>query len=387
MLSLRRTFVSVFVSCCFVPLAVGEAPTLELPEQISVPFGSPVHVALDAFDADGDELEFDVSISDPSLLEYLIPEGNRSLELTVANFGQMTFELFEGRANRATDRIIELTEAGFYENLIFHRVIENFMIQGGDPTGTGRGASELPDFDDHFHPDLHHSSSGILSMAKSSDDTNNSQFFITDGPTSWLDFNHTVFGKLVEGDDVREAINITPTAAGDRPVEDVVIEAARIFDDVQNGVLMLKALGEATEPIDITVSVSDGTDTVFQTLQVNVTEDPVNHPPVLGEIPILETSANTTLSFQLTGFDIENDETVFEVATNGFDVSTSPDGMLTFNPPEGFVGEANFWVRIRPPFDTRNTDVQAVTVNVVPEPGSASMFILGLALFALRRRQ
>ena len=262
MLSLRRTVVSVFLSLWFGTLAVGEAPTLELPELISVPFGSPVHIALDAFDADGDDLEFDVSISDPTLLEYLIPEGNRSLELTVANFGQMTFELFEQRASRATDRIIELAEAGFYEDVIFHRVIEDFMIQGGDPTGTGRGGSELPDFDDHFHPDLHHSSSGILSMAKSSDDTNNSQFFITDGATPWLDFNHTVFGKLVDGDDVREAINVTPTAAGDRPVDDVVIEAARIFDDVQNGVLMLKALGEATEPIDITVSVTDGTDTV-----------------------------------------------------------------------------------------------------------------------------
>ncbi|GIS58095.1 MAG: hypothetical protein CM1200mP2_03200 [Planctomycetaceae bacterium] len=112
--------------------------------------------------------------------------GNRSLRMQVDDFGVMTFELFESRAPRVTSRIIELVESGVYTDTIFHRVIDDFVLQGGDPTGTGFGDPTLADFDDQFHVDLQHNSTGLLSMAKTTDDTNSSQFFITEGPSRHL---------------------------------------------------------------------------------------------------------------------------------------------------------------------------------------------------------
>src|SRR5690606_19222892 len=93
--------------------------------------------------------------------------------------------------------------------LKFHRVLNNFVIQGGDPLGNGTGGSTLGDFDDQFHLDLQHNRTGVLSYAKSADDTNDSQFFITEGPQRFLDFNHSVFGQLVEGETVRQGISNT----------------------------------------------------------------------------------------------------------------------------------------------------------------------------------
>ena len=116
--------------------------------------GSPLHIPLVASDLDGDTLEFTITSSNPGTVDTFVPEGNRSARITVDGFGEMVFELFEGRASRATSRIISLANEGFYEDIIFHRVVEDFVIQAGDPTATGSGGSTRPDFDDQFHPDL-----------------------------------------------------------------------------------------------------------------------------------------------------------------------------------------------------------------------------------------
>ncbi|MBN1909750.1 MAG: peptidylprolyl isomerase, partial [Pirellulales bacterium] len=94
----------------------------------------------------------------------MVPQGNRSMRISVDGFGDMIFELFEQRVPETTARIIELANSGFYDDLTFHRIIESFMIQGGDPLGTGSGGSGV-DFDDEFHPELRHSGAGVLSMA------------------------------------------------------------------------------------------------------------------------------------------------------------------------------------------------------------------------------
>jgi peptidyl-prolyl cis-trans isomerase A (cyclophilin A) len=143
------------------------------------------------------------------------------------NHGTFSIELFEDKAPNTTKNFIDLADKGFFDGVIFHRVIKDFMIQGGDPTGTGRGGPGYT-IADEFHPELTHSGKGVLSMANAGPNTGGSQFFITLDATPWLDGKHAVFGEVKDGLDVVEAIGSTPTAPGDRPLEDVVMEAVTI---------------------------------------------------------------------------------------------------------------------------------------------------------------
>ena len=158
------------------------------------------------------------------LVTHVKSEQNLPLAIIKTNYGDMTFELFEKRAPITTENFIDLAESGFYDGVIFHRVIDKFMIQGGDPTGTGRGGPGYT-IPDEFNPELKHNSSGILSMANTGrPNTGGSQFFITLVPTPWLDGKHTVFGKLISGNDVLQAIGSVKTDSQDKPIEDVVIQ-------------------------------------------------------------------------------------------------------------------------------------------------------------------
>ncbi|MDZ7731375.1 MAG: peptidylprolyl isomerase [Natrialbaceae archaeon] len=116
-----------------------------------------------------------------------------------------------------------------YEDVLFHRVISDFMIQTGDPLGTGRGGPGYT-FEDEFHPDLGHDGPGVVSMANRGPDTNGSQFFITLAAQPHLDGRHTVFGRVTEGMSVVETIGQVPTDGADRPVEDVLLESVTIHD-------------------------------------------------------------------------------------------------------------------------------------------------------------
>jgi peptidyl-prolyl cis-trans isomerase A (cyclophilin A) len=143
------------------------------------------------------------------------------------NHGTITAELFQERAPETAGNFLKLAQDGFYDGVVFHRVIDDFMIQGGDPDGTGRGGPGYT-IDDEFHPELKHDAPGILSMANAGPNTGGSQFFITLAATPWLDGKHAVFGKVVEGMDVVEEIGKVETGRGDRPKEDVVMEAVTV---------------------------------------------------------------------------------------------------------------------------------------------------------------
>ncbi len=119
--------------------------------------------------------------------------------------GDIVLELFADKTPVTVNNFVFLSKEGYYDGVIFHRVIENFMVQGGDPTGTGRGGPGYT-FKDEFHPSLKHDKPGILSMANAGPGTNGSQFFITHVPTSWLDGKHSVFGQVVGGMDVLMSI-------------------------------------------------------------------------------------------------------------------------------------------------------------------------------------
>jgi cyclophilin family peptidyl-prolyl cis-trans isomerase len=138
------------------------------------------------------------------------------------NHGTIEVDLHDGDAPKTVENFRKLAADGFYNGVIFHRVIPDFMIQGGDPTGTGTGGPGYQ-FDDEFND--HPVARGALAMANAGPNTNGSQFFIvTADACPWLDGKHTVFGRVTSGMDVVDAISQVQTGAGDRPSEDVVIE-------------------------------------------------------------------------------------------------------------------------------------------------------------------
>ena len=142
---------------------------------------------------------------------------------TVSNF----VELAEG-TRQWTDPNTRQTSSGkLYDGTIFHRVIPDFMIQGGDPLGTGTGGPGYQ-FGDEFHPELSFDRPYLLAMANAGPGTNGSQFFITTVPTPWLNRKHTIFGEVIEGADVVDRISHVKTQAGDRPVTDVVLESVTV---------------------------------------------------------------------------------------------------------------------------------------------------------------
>jgi cyclophilin family peptidyl-prolyl cis-trans isomerase len=145
------------------------------------------------------------------------------------NMGDIEIELFPDEAPKTVENFVELAKKDYYKGVIFHRVIEGFMIQGGDPTGTGRGGESAwgGKFKDEFSPKLTFDKAGILAMANAGPGTNGSQFFITLASTAWLNNHHTIFGKVVKGIEVVNSIGKTSTK-NDRPVNDVVMNAVVI---------------------------------------------------------------------------------------------------------------------------------------------------------------
>lgn len=144
---------------------------------------------------------------------------------TVRNFA----ELAEGQREWRDPKTGAKTTGRLYDGTIFHRVIEGFMIQGGDPLGTGTGGPGYQ-FGDEFHPDLSFSRPYLLAMANAGPGTNGSQFFITTVPTPHLNRKHTIFGEVIEGSDVVDRISKVRTGRADRPIEDVVLESVEISD-------------------------------------------------------------------------------------------------------------------------------------------------------------
>ena len=146
--------------------------------------------------------------------------------------GSFKIRLFADKAPKTVDNFVSLAEGAktgkpFYDGLVFHRVIPNFMIQGGCPEGTGRGGPGYR-FADEFHPSLKHSKPGLLSMANAGPNTNGSQFFITVAATPSLDNRHSIFGEVMEGYGVVEKISTLPRNAQDRPSKAVVVNSVRI---------------------------------------------------------------------------------------------------------------------------------------------------------------
>ena len=157
------------------------------------------------------------------------------------NKGTINLELFKDKVPLTVANFANLANRGYYDNLSFHRVIDDFMVQAGCPLGTGTGGPGY-EFKDEFHPELKHDKAGILSMANAGPGTNGSQFFITHLPTPWLDNNHTVFGAITdkESQEVINAINQGDTIEsikidGDLPNEKEITETIQIWNNLLDG--------------------------------------------------------------------------------------------------------------------------------------------------------
>ena len=143
--------------------------------------------------------------------------------------GIIEAELYAQDAPKTVENFVTLVKKGFYDGIVFHRVIPDFMIQTGDPTGTGRGGPGYK-FNDEFSPKLTHDGPGVLSMANSGPNTNGSQFFITAAATPWLDGKHSVFGKVTQGLDVVTAIVNAPRDENDKPFDKIVMKKVTILE-------------------------------------------------------------------------------------------------------------------------------------------------------------
>lgn len=170
-----------------------------------------------------------IMISGIFLLSHSMPNPTVTLH---TNHGDITLEIFADKVPKTAKNFVELAKKGYYDGTIFHRVITDFMIQGGDPTGTGRGGESIygERFEDEFHPELSHKK-GFISMANAGPNTNGSQFFIVHAEeTSWLDGKHSVFGNVVSGMEVVETIALVQKDSGDRPFKKVEITKVTVVE-------------------------------------------------------------------------------------------------------------------------------------------------------------
>ena len=157
------------------------------------------------------------------------PAAPTTVHATIeTSMGAIEADLYPAKAPKTVKNFTDLAKKGFYDGLLFHRVIPDFMIQTGDPTGTGMGGPGYQ-FEDEFS-DLGHDTPGTLSMANSGPNTNGSQFFITVAATPWLDQKHSVFGKVTKGQEVANAIANVPRDEGDKPTTPVTITKVTIAE-------------------------------------------------------------------------------------------------------------------------------------------------------------
>lgn len=363
-----------------VPLPMGDAPFLAPIEDVTLLAGAPLHIPLDGYDPNGQKITYTVQVSGNSGVSAQVLGQTRSLRINMEGYEDMIIRLFDNEVPRVTDAIAKLAEEGKYDGVIFHRVVDDFVIQGGDPTGTGLGDPSLPRFDDQFHFDLQHTSKGVVSMAKAGDDTNSSQFFITEVATRSLDFNHSIFGFLIEGDHVREAISELPNSG---PPNNTVqsnlapkMTSVEVFTDEENGLLRLKAAPGTTGTATITVTATDADgNSTTRTFNVTVQEDTFNGAPFLDDIPPITTRPNTPVSFQLPGRDVEGDPLIYAASiptvstTYQFNINQST-GQVTVTPPQDFVGTLELMVSVRQTTNSNTGDqfdTQLVTIQVTPD--------------------
>ena len=385
--------------------------TLGTPQVNDLPNSKDEYVALPVTNTTSNPVTFTVTSTNPNVTATVV-SGGRSLKLNVSGVdatntafsGDITFRLFESDAPNTTARIIQLANSGFYNGLTFHRVISGFVAQGGDPNGNGTGGSGTK-FDDEFSTNLTFTSNGLLAMANSGDDSNDSQFFITAIDESLaqlpqsLNFNYNIFGILTGGFDTFRKVMGTPTnPSTDKPLNNVVINSATVFTDTQNGVVKLQAAAGFTGSTVLNILADDKNGSTSQQQAVlKVVADTTNDPAFLGPVTNQVTTQGTPVTFNVQGIDLDIDPLTFVVkdptgfagtdgtgtAPSNVNVSiqvtgaignTPSSAAITLTPIGTFTGTINLMVGVRDQTNRGgsslnsglNFDTQKFTLTVNP---------------------
>ena len=355
------------------------APVMQPLADLNVPGNKSLIVPLSSTTSDMTSVTYSTSSSNENVKTTIL-SGGTFVKMSVAGYGDLTFKLFDDLAPETVGKIKSLVSSGFYDGLTFHRVIKNFMIQGGDPKGNGTGGPGFT-FADEFNAKAIFSGSGQLAMANSGKDTNGSQFFVTTGPQRTLDFNYNIFGQLVSGFDVLNKIQNVSTSNTDAPVTPVIISKASVIQDNTNAAMIVEvAQGTPLSELTITATASDG-ESSQQKLVVSTYVDPVNDPPFLGKITDVTTPLNQPVTFNVPATDLENDNLVISVVpmNNTDKVIVSINGSaVTVTPKDGFSGDVNLAVGVRQISSanggnlTSGWDTQAIKLTVLPPPVSVT---------------
>jgi len=288
----------------------------------------------------------------PSNAPGAFPTPFRGGVVTVTNVGDMTFMLFQEFAPHTVDVIQGLTESAFYtSNTIFHRVVTNFVIQGGDPNTNGLGGPVFR-YDDEFNPQAIFSGNGQLALANSGKDTDGSQFFVTLGPQRFLDFGYTLFGQLVRGFNVLTNIINTPANTNSRPLADVIITKASFVPDITDTVLTLAGSNVVGVVGTISVVADDGAGgrVTNSFTATTVTDTNNNEPPFLYPVTVtnLVAPVNGRLTNMVTALDLESNTIYWFVysldpnATNSVFPIINDQLQAIIVPNTSYTGPASF---------------------------------------------
>ena len=338
----RRLLAAPVINPIAVPLNIPALKTLIVP--------------VSSQDPSGGSISYNITSDNPAVTVQQHTTNTNYLILDVAGFGQMEFQLFNDITPDTATFIAGLVKSEFYNGLTFHRVVPNFVIQGGDPAGTGSGNVGFS-FNDEYNANAIYSGSGQLAMANSGPDTNGSQFFVTIGAQRGLDFNNAIFGQLVRGFNVLQAIDAVPTDTNNKPLTPVVITDAKIVQDNTDTVFTLSttAAAGATANLTITATASDG-GTTTETVPVSVIADvdstgaAINDPPFIGPVTPMVTPVNTPLVFNLPATNIQNSPLNFEALLQGNSTSnatvTVSGSQVTVTPNSNFEGQLQLLVGV-----------------------------------------
>ncbi len=310
--------------------------------------GKFLYVPLTATSSTNSAVNFSVQSSNSNVTATVLA-GNPSLKMTVSGTdssnqpfsGVLTFQLFQDFAPSTVARIEQLVNSGFYNGLTFHRIINNFVAQGGDPLGNGTGGSGTL-INDEFSSKLTYNSRGLLGLANRGHDTNDSQFFITDTKTSAplpenLNFQQPIIGILTSGFATFQKLITTPTnSSTNAPINTATMSNLQIFTDTQNGVLQITAPSTFTGSSNLVVTATDGSGSPsVQNFTTTVVANTATDRPFLGPVTNKTTNENTPITFDVQGIDLENNPLTFVVkAQSGFDsTSVSADPNSTGSDP------------------------------------------------------